>query len=237
MGTIYQVINRQTGDKYIGRTTIPINKRWLEHIQLALRMSSQRLHKAMREYNNHNFLIREICDCRDEELEEKQLQYIQELNGIGIEGYENITIEEKPIQIKEPEKPKKKGFMDNEKRGDGKLLSTKVLSVNVETGEETEWDSISDAAIALTGDKRKTGNIVRAMNKGYKAYGHLWKRLEKSKQYVKIYGVHKITWQRTQIFNSIKEAARCCNGDYNCIRRSVNNPRKYSYKGFYWFRV
>jgi hypothetical protein len=127
--------------------------------------------------------------------------------------------------------------MDNEKRGDGKLLSTKVLSVNVETGEETEWDSISDAAIALTGDKRKTGNIVRAMNKGYKAYGHLWKRLEKSKQYVKIYGVHKITWQKTQIFNSIKEAARCCNGDYNCIRKSVNNPRKYSYKGFYWFRV
>lgn len=118
-------------------------------------------------------------------------------------------------------------------------MSTKVLSINVETGEEREWDSFSEAAIELTGDKNKSGNIVRAADNGWKAYGHLWKRLEKSKRSISVYGINKKTWARTQVFNSIKDAARACgniNGE-NEIRRSIRNPRRNSYKGFYWFRV
>ena len=265
-GIIYLIINKVNGHKYVGQTTQGMNKRWAQHIQEANRMSPYPLHKAMRKHGNHNFMIREICECKENELNDKEQYYIKEYNTFNsAEGYNATSGGEGGLlsdETKQKISDKKKdmiytdehcnsisnslkdkldnndkwGFHLAENRGDGKHMSNKVLSVNVETGEEIEWESISEAAIELTGDRRKNGNIVRAMNKGYKAYGHLWKRLEPSKQCVKVYGINKITWQRTQTFNSIKEAGRIY-GSETGIARSIKNPRKRSYKGYYWYRA
>lgn len=234
-GVIYLIINKVNGHKYIGQTTQGMNKRWKQHIDEALRLSDKPLHCAMRKHGNHNFMIREICECNENELDEKEEYYIKEYNTTNIEiGYNHMQIE-KPVLVES--KPKQKtGFQLAKNRSDGKHLANKILSVNVETGKETEWNSITEASIALTGDKKNNGNIVRAMNKGYKCYGHLWKRLEKSNQCIKVYGVHKITWIKTPIYNSIKEAGRIY-GTESGVRKSLKNPRRNSYKGYYWFRV
>ena len=257
-GVIYLIINKVNGHKYVGQTTQGTNKRWKQHIDEAMRMSPYPLHKAMRKYGNGNFMIKEIYECREDELDEKKEYYIKKYNTFNsVEGYntteetkekisdkmsgimkseEHCNTISKGLDNNEKLHPVRGGFHLAENRGNGKHLATKILSVNIETGEEREWDSISDAAIELTGDRKKNGNIVRAMNKGYKCYGHLWKRLEPSKQYIKVYGVHKITWVKTQIYDSIREAGRIY-GNESAIRKSIKNPRRNSYKGYYWFKV
>ena len=199
-------------------------------------MSQEPLHKAMRKYGNHNFMIKELDDCNESILNEREQywidQYKPEYNGDieVIEKEDIIEVIEEPIIKKE----KVSSFKFAENRGNGKHLATKIMSVNIETGEERIWNSVSEAAIELTGDVRKSGNISRAMNHGYKCYDHLWKRLEQSKHSIKVYGVNKMTWERTRTFESIKEAAKYV-GCENCIRRSIRNPRRNSHKGYYWF--
>ena len=268
IGTIYLIINKVNGHKYIGQTTQGMNKRWKQHIDQAMRMSQYPLHRAMRKHGNHNFMIREICECNENELDEKEEYYIKEYNTFeSAEGYNATSGGNRPILSQETKdkisktrreliyeqehcdnisqsisaklKEEKWGFHISENRGNGKHLSTKVMSVNVETGEEKEWNSFTEAAIELTGDKNKTGNIIRAADNGWKAYDHLWKRLEKSKRSISVYGINKKTWNRTQVFNSIRDAARACGNvkGENEIRNSIRNPRRNSYKGFYWFRA
>ena len=258
VGQIYLIINKINGHKYVGQTSQGMNKRWAQHIQEAMRMSPYPLHKAMRKHGNHNFTIKELEECDTKLLNEREEYYIQKFNTFNSsEGYNATagsemvyTDELHPVlhpvredcdNISKGLKDKldnneKWGFHLPENRGNGKHLATKIMSVNVETGEERVWNSIVEAAIELTGNKNIAGNITRAMNKGYKCQGHLWKRLEQSKQCVKVYGINKITWQRTPIYNSIKEAGRIF-GSEGGVRKSLNNPRKNSYKGYYWFRV
>ena len=251
IGTIYLIINKVNGHKYVGQTTQGMNKRWKQHIDQAMRMSQYPLHRAMRKHGNHNFMIREIEECDVSKLDEREQHFIKEYNTFeSTQGYNATSGDNKPILSQETKqnisdsmsdvmKEEKWGFHTSENRGNGKHLSTKVMSVNIETGEERVWNSFSEAAIELTGDKNKTGNIIRAADNGWKAYDHLWKRIEKSKRSIPVYGVNKKTWNRTQVFKSIKDAARACGNvkGENDIRRSIRNPRRNSYKGFYWFRA
>lgn len=250
IGTIYQIINRVNGMKYIGQTTIGTNKAWKEHIDNSKRMSQQPLHRAMREHGNHNFIIKEVCECSIEELDKKELEFIEEFNTYeGDNGYnikpeviEEPVIYVKPIvkeKVKEEEKKpvNKLGCMSKEFRCDGKHLSSKVMSVHVETGEERTWNSITEAALELTGTVKSTGNISNAMNKGYKAYGYLWKRLTRSSRNTHVYGINKVTWKVTPTYKSIRSAAAAFGSEHTKeLRKSLNNPRKYSWKGHYWFK-
>jgi len=260
VGQIYLIINKINGHKYVGQTSQGMNKRWAQHIQEAMRMSPYPLHNAMRKHGNHNFMIKELEECDTKLLNEREEYYIQKFNTFNSsEGYNATSggllsdetkqkISDKMSGVSKSEKHcnnisnglKDKldnwGFHIAKNRGNGKHLATKIMSVNVETGEERVWNSIVEAAIELTGNKNIAGNITRAMNKGYKCQGHLWKRLEQSKQCVKVYGINKITWQRTPTYNSIKEAGRIF-GSEGGVRKSLNNPRKNSYKGYYWFKA
>jgi len=240
-GTIYMIINKVTGCKYIGQTTESTNKKWKEHIDQSKRMSNKPLHKAMRKHGNHNFLIKVLCECNITELDEKEKFYIKEYNTLDSDKGYNGNDTEEEILPKEEEKKKdenkKWGFQLKENRGNGKHMATKIIGINVDTGEEVLWDSISEAAIELTGDKKNTGNISNAANKGWKAYGYLWKKAEKSKHSIPVFGVHKKTWIRTPTYKSIKEAARQFGSDNDMeIRISIKNPRRRSWKGYYWFK-
>ena len=241
VGTIYLIINRVNGHKYIGQTTQTTNKAWKQHIEDSKRMSPDPLHRAMRKYGAHQFLMKELEECNTNKLDERVEHFIKEYNT-NTEGYNNtnpIDNEDKTPIIKEPLPliDKKWGFHLEENRGDGKHFRAKLMSVNVETGEERIWESASAAAIELTGNRKKCGNIIRAADNGYKAYGYLWKRLEPSKRHTSVYGINKVNWLRTPTYKSISEAVRIHGGDKDSgLRKSLNHPRKYSWKGFYWFK-
>jgi len=254
VGTIYLIINKVNGHKYVGQTTQTMNKEWKQHLEDSKRMSPNPLHRAMRKHGNHNFMIREIEECDVNKLDEREQYFIKEYNTFESKSGYNTTDcdypeETDPIDnqesehntptIKEPLIENKKwGFYLEKNRGNGKHFCAQLMSINVETGEERIWESASEAAIELTDNRKKCGNIIRAADNGYKAYGYLWKRLEPSKRYTSVYGINKVNWLRTRTYKSISEAVRIHGGDRSDsgLRKSLNNPRKYSWKGFYWYK-
>ena len=250
--TIYLIINKINGHKYVGQTSQTTNKAWKQHIDESRRMSPYPLHRAMRKYGTHQFLMKELEECNTNKLDERVEYFIKEYNT-NAEGY-NTTNSIKEIDYKEPkhdtpvedaypkeEEPlpnKEWGFHLEKNRGNGEHFRAQLMSVNVETGEERIWESASAAAIELTDNRKKCGNIIRAADNGYKAYGYLWKRLEPSKRHTSVYGINKVNWLRTPTYKSISEAVRIHGGNTSDsgLRKSLNNPRKYSWKGFYWYK-
>jgi group I intron endonuclease len=241
-GIIYLIINKQNGHKYIGQTTKGMNKIWQEHISEALRMSSSPLHRAMRKYGNHNFMIKELDECDDSLLNEKEAYWIKQYNtSKSEEGYNN-TIDDNEVEIpiseekiEEPIKRKEPwGFQLKENRGNGKHTAKRVMGINIETGEQKIWESITAAAIEVTG-KNTSGNIYDAIKNGWKAYGYRWRKLDNTTNKTPIKGVHKRTWEEIR-FESISAAGRYFESKNICgIQNSLKHPHKYTYKQYYWF--
>ena len=70
-----------------------MNKEWKEHIDSARRMLSDPLHRAIRKYGTHNFLMREIEECREELLDEREEYWIKEYDTFNT-GYNNLEYQE-----------------------------------------------------------------------------------------------------------------------------------------------
>ena len=155
-GSIYLVINKENGHKYVGQTTQGINKKWKQHIQEAMRMSDKPLHCAMRKYGNHVFSIKQIDECDESLLDEKEKYWIERYNTFNSsEGYnttsggnrpsfsiktkEKISQTKTGIQLNEKHienKEKNWGFHLPENRGSGITSRIEMLGINIETGEE-----------------------------------------------------------------------------------------------------
>ena len=236
-GIIYIIINRTNGHKYVGQSLLSQNKVWQHHIQSAMRMSQEPLHKAMRRDGNHNFMIKELDDCHESELDEKEQywidQYKPEYNG-DIEVIEKEDI----IEVVEPIKEINKnwGFYSAENRGNGKSSGIKLQGLKIETGETINYDNARDAAEDITGDRRNNTNILTAAKKGRIAYGYRWKMLEHKTKKKKIKAVHRITWDE-YYFESISQAIKqiCPHNSPSNLYRALKSNGRYTYKGYMWF--
>ena len=241
-GIIYLIINKQNGHKYVGQTTQPMNKRWQQHIQEALRMSDKPLHRAMRKYGNHNFMIKEIDECDKSLLDQREQYWIEQYNTFNSsEGY-NATSEiektdEEVATLTEKVKQQSWGFLTDENRGNGKHSGIKIQGLNIETGEIREWDNARDAAEEVAGSRNKNSNILLSAKKGYKCYGYRWKLLEQKSKKKAVKAVHKITWEEYQ-FESIADAIRKVGGNNSRgtgLVKSLRSNGRYTWKGFMWF--
>jgi len=242
-GIIYLILNKQNGHKYVGNTTLGMNKEWVHHIDRAKRMSSEPLHKAFRQFGTHNFMIKEIDECDESEFENKTNYWIQqykpEYNEI-IEIKEIIPPEVKIIE-KKPKlhrsSPHLKPWSD-ETRGNGKHFGLKIRGKNLETGLCTDYESSRVAAEQVTGNPRNNSNILLAARTGRTAYGHKWQLLEHKEKKKAVFGVNKKTQQIEIRYESMAAALRAfeCT-DKNGILKSLRNPGRYSWHGYYWFYV
>ena len=244
-GIIYLILNKQTGEKYVGNTTLAMNKEWVHHIDRSKRMSSEPLHKAFRQYGVHNFMIKELDEydntCLDSKLNDWIDKYKPEYNPIK---EKKEVIQEKPKPIPTPVVKEKRNYnADNLKpfnehtRGNGKHLGLKIRGKNLQTGVCKDYDSARDAATDVTGNPNANGNILNAARKYRIAYGHRWQILEDKNKKKAVFGVNKKTELIEVRYESIAAAVRDLGGsEYNTeIIRSLRNPGKYSWKSYYWF--
>ena len=102
--TIYLILNKQNGHKFIGNTTIGMNKEWVHHIDRSKRMSSEPLHKAFRQYGTHNFMIKELDECDGSEVETKTTYWIEKYTPEYNPVIEKVIERVEPIVIQEPVK-------------------------------------------------------------------------------------------------------------------------------------
>lgn len=245
-GIIYLILNKQTGEKYVGNTTLAMNKEWVHHIDRSKRMSSEPLHKAFRQYGVHNFMIKELDEYDDTCLENKLNEWIEKYKPEynPIKEKEKEVIQEKPKPIPTPVVKEKRNYnADNLKpfnehtRGNGKHLGLKIRGKNLQTGVCKDYDSARDAATDVTGNPNANGNILNAARKYRIAYGHRWQILEDKNKKKAVFGVNKKTELIEVRYESIAAAVRALGGsEYNTdIVRSLRNPGKYTWRGYFWF--
>jgi group I intron endonuclease len=237
-GIIYLILNKQTSEKYVGNTTLAMNKEWVHHIERSKRMSSEPLHKAFRQYGVHNFMIKELDEYDDTCLENKLNEWIEkykpEYNPIVIpaegisasadaekaeesmqEKWESAGLSDSEVLIPKP-KPKNKRNISTSHliswndsiRGDGKHCGIKIRGKNLETGLCKDYESARVAAIEVTGDPNTNRNILNAARSGIIAYGHRWQILEEKQKKKAVFGVNKKTGLIGPRYESINAAVR-----------------------------
>jgi len=141
------------------------------------------------------------------------------------------------------EKGEKWGFMLN--RCDGKHSSRKIKGTPVKnlkgnakikpiSDEPLIFNSCRDAARKLTG-KSDSGAIASAIKHGWIAYGYTWEKLDNTPVKRKVYGVNKTTGEKTEVFESIKAAAKKWDKRDGGIRKALQAPGVKSFMGHYWY--
>jgi len=251
-GIIYLITNKENGHKYVGQTTQGMNKRWQHHLQEALKMSDKPIHIAMRKYGNHRFNIQEIDECDGELLNEKEAYWIKHYNTFeSAEGYNDTSGVEKTsqkiltethkenISIKLTTKAKIEpwGIITDKNRGDGKHCGLQMRGINLQTGVCTEYENARMAALSITGDPNKNSNILLAARSGGTAYGHKWQILEEKSKKKAVFAVDKKTREIGDRYDSIADAVRSVgeSAKGTGLIKSLRNPGRYSWKGYYWF--
>jgi hypothetical protein len=200
-------------------------------------MSRVLIYREFRKYGIDKFNIKQIDECDERILEERRVYWIKHYNT-HLEGYNlNEVKEEKEFKLGIVTNKKQWGELTDKNRGNGKHCGIRIQGKDIITGEIKEWENARVAAIELTGDGNKNGNILTSAKKGNRCYGYKWKLLEDKSKKKAVYGIHKKTEQRDYDFESIAEARRTLGGDsYGTnIIKSLKNPGKYSWKGYYWY--
>jgi hypothetical protein len=239
-GIVYIIINKETGHKYLNSTTLSMNKEWQNHILASNKMSTQLIHRAFRQYGLHKFMIKQIDECDENNLEDKVIywfeQYKPEYNDpLPKKKPEPEPIIEEPVAIVKEKKSTWRQIRPEE-RSTGKCLSIRVQGTHIETGEVKEWENARAAALEITGDKKRNSNVLNAAKKGNTYYGYRWKVLDTKTHKRSVKGVHKVTHVEVY-YESISEAIRQIGDGSNGsgLLKSLRNPNKYTYKGFLWY--
>lgn len=90
-GIVYKVINLITKKCYIGQTTQPLEKRKINHFY-SNNKNTYYFYNALKKYGKNTFVWDVLCECSTrEELNEKEMYYIKELNTLRPNGY-NLTL-------------------------------------------------------------------------------------------------------------------------------------------------
>lgn len=83
MGIIYKITS-PSNRIYIGQTIGCIEQRWKEHLEDAHRSYKNHckvLNKAIRKYGDKNFTLEIVEECRNEDLDLKEIEYIEKYNS------------------------------------------------------------------------------------------------------------------------------------------------------------
>lgn len=92
MQRIYKITNQINGKIYIGKTTLPIEKRLKRHFYLASKKINRYLYDAINKYNKENFIIELLEECEYNLANEREIYYINFYNSTNKEMGYNMTI-------------------------------------------------------------------------------------------------------------------------------------------------
>ena len=98
---IYKITNKLNGKAYIGQS-IHIERRWQEHLQHGRHNPKSVLHTAISKNGEENFIFEILELCSIEELNEKEIYYINQYNTLLPYGY-NVQVGGNDCHLATPE--------------------------------------------------------------------------------------------------------------------------------------
>ena len=152
MGYIYTITNKINNKKYVGQTINP-QKRWSRH-KLDAQESDQCLYRAMRKYGIENFDFTIVEECKNEEMSEREIFWIEALdtyisNGKGYNmthGGEILTGEDNPFYGKKHSEKTRKTISE--------MASARIGELNPFYGKHHSEDTKEKISKANKGKKR-----------------------------------------------------------------------------------
>ena len=207
---IYKITNKINNKIYIGQS-VNIEQRFYTHCSDALtKTDNNYFHNAIRKYGKENFYIEIIEECSVEELNDKEVYWINKYNStdssigynstLGGEGNRKFSLKEMQEMWDEGKSTKEiseilncsretvamnlKGYKDFSQRksyirgmkyADNPQHKKKVYQYNFDGEFIQEFDSLSEAGIAVNNDKYSGSMIRRSINKKTSAYGFQWR--------------------------------------------------------------
>lgn len=168
LGYIYCIENKSNGKKYVGKSNRAIGARWSEHLKHAmLGKKKHKLYDAMRKdgFDKFEFNILEQHFGTDAELDELEVKYIKELDAfpggynsdVGGTGRKRVEKDLTKVSV-----------AHGATRG-----RRAVVGIDLKTGAEVRYGSLTEAARAVGGQGSKISNVARG--KAMTAYGYKWR--------------------------------------------------------------
>lgn len=88
---IYLIKNKLNGKCYVGQS-IDIEARWKQHIIDSKNKCNQAIHKAISKYGKENFEFSVLEECSADELDEREIHWIKELDTFNSNSGYNCTL-------------------------------------------------------------------------------------------------------------------------------------------------
>lgn len=203
MAYIYQITNDINGKIYVGKTVKNnIQERWKEHLKdyKKSRCEKRPLYDAMNKYGPENFSIKALEECSLEELNNKEIYWIEKLGsfkygynatiggdgkhyadydliyslyqaGNNIKDIQNLTHYD-PQTIRIALENKGINKFERQQRGLNKRIKS-VAKIDKQTGQIIEiYSSIADAE-RQNGNSKHIANVCKGTRKSCK--GYFWK--------------------------------------------------------------
>lgn len=86
MAYIYKITNTVNSKVYVGQTHNALNERWRAHKYYS-KFSTAPLYRAMRKHGIDKFHIEIIEECKQSELNDREIYWIKQYNSYGNTGY------------------------------------------------------------------------------------------------------------------------------------------------------
>lgn len=87
MGYIYKITNKLNNKIYIGKTERDVQTRWKEHVRHSTIYPNIPLYRAILKYGEENFIIEIIEECSSQNIDNREIHWINYYNTYHGQGY------------------------------------------------------------------------------------------------------------------------------------------------------
>lgn len=197
-GFIYKICNNINNKIYIGQTKVDVEFRWKEHLRHC-KYGNLLLYKAMRKYGSENFSIETIDICNINDIDEKEIYYINFYDSTNRSKGYNISLGGKTPKFLRPQ------FDSNELID---LYNNKKLTL------EEICNIYKTTRYIITTELKRSNVSIR-------------KRSASSSRFNKI-SKEKLL-ESLNCSNSLRSAAKYCNMNYTTFRKAcIANSIEYN---------
>lgn len=188
MPYIYKIENKINGKIYIGKTLKTIEERWREHCKDFQRERCEKrpLYSAMNKYGIENFIVKEVEQCEESVLSEREKYWIEyygsfkygynaTIGGDGkpyidrnlvIKTYQEIEVMQRVADLLNISVDSVKNILKENnikihsyKEINKKLYGKAVMMLSLTGEPQKVFDSLSEAAIFLNEERKQNSEI------------------------------------------------------------------------------